>query len=264
MRADGMSVTNLAGLFISDSIPYCRSGPLFSWSFNSASLAFETGEKMYTVSPAVGSESVLEVTHGLGPVWSADGERIGFTSPDYSGQCAVWAAHVDEREKHDLLFPDGRSPVFAQSGRRVAFFRHTTDAEGGNLAIYVGDADGGDELMLFEHEDTDSPFVTEPAWSPDGRFLAYSVYGFDEGISRIFVLNAEEPGEPIRLAQGIGPRWSPDGQFIVYSTAEDKRGYGVYVARADGSGKPRRIADGTNPDWSPDGASIAFTRDAIH
>ncbi|PWU02824.1 MAG: S9 family peptidase [Bacteroidetes bacterium] len=60
--------------------------------------------------------------------------------------------------------------------------------------------------------------ASQPAWSPDGKTLAF-VRAAD-GNSQIFLLSMEG-GEPIQLTKGKyganGPIWSPDGKQIVFS-----------------------------------------------
>jgi Tol biopolymer transport system component len=91
-----------------------------------------------------------------------------------------------------------------------------------------------------------------PAWSPDGRRLAFN-RGRD-----IFVIDGGGRGL-IRLTQGrdadTWPAWSPDGKTIAFIRNGD-----LWLMQSDGS-RPRAlyvngVANG--PSWSPDGRRIAF------
>ncbi|HEY3019232.1 MAG TPA: DPP IV N-terminal domain-containing protein [Solirubrobacteraceae bacterium] len=88
-----------------------------------------------------------------------------------------------------------------------------------------------------------------PAWSADGRRLAYASDG---------VLVVVTGADQRRLALGreaSEPAWSPDGARLAFTSAGD-----VYTAGADGRAVRRVTADGANaaPAWSPGGTRLAY------
>ncbi len=100
-----------------------------------------------------------------------------------------------------------------------------------------------------------------PAWSPDGRRIAFS--SNRSGNYEIYVLGVDG-GNPIRLtrnaADDADPKWSPDGRRIAF--VSDRSGnHDIYVMNADGTGVRQLTTNPTgdgSPAWSPDGRSIVF------
>ncbi len=136
----------------------------------------------------------------------------------------------------------------------------------GDYALYGRWADGREaRLTPRAHPDGSSPsrlfFQVEPAWSPDGRLIAFASMRF--GSFDIFVMRADGSGTR-RLTRArehdSRPSWSPDGAWIVF----DRGAWGdLYVIGKDGQGERRLTRDRaqeTDPAWSPDGRWIAYVR----
>ncbi|MBI3243114.1 MAG: PD40 domain-containing protein [Chloroflexi bacterium] len=121
----------------------------------------------------------------------------------------------------------------------------------------------GDRLRL-ERLNTNKFSNTSPAWSPDGKQIAFSARSFDAQFD-IYALKLDGSGELTKLTISSGsdysPAWSPDGKYIAFVSDRDSN-YEIYVMNADGSA-PTRITKNTDvddePTWSPDSAHIAFT-----
>lgn len=98
---------------------------------------------------------------------------------------------------------------------------------------------------------------SEPTWSPDGRFLAYS--SDRGGHSEVYVQPVGE-GDAVQVTRSAAhswqPAWSPDGKRIAFRS--EAEGGGLYLVAALG-GSQRKIAPfGYHPRWSPDGTKILF------
>ncbi len=83
-----------------------------------------------------------------------------------------------------------------------------------------------------------------PAWSPDGRKLAF--VSDRDGNSEVYVMNADGSGQrnlTRNAAFDADPSWSPDGRKLAFVSNRDGS-YRVHVMNADGSGQ-RRLAQHT-------------------
>src|SRR5262245_4283201 len=165
------------------------------------------------------------------------------------------------------LFASGFTvPTWSPDGRMIAFERRVGPRDApppGNGAcrvchveIFVVNADGSGLRNL-----TGKAGGSLPAWSPDGRQIAFSR---DNAFTpNLYVMKADGSGqrrvtqEPIHV---WGASWSPDGQRLTF--ASGTQGFGnvwIYVVNVDGSGQQQLTRDwGQAPAWSPDGRKIAF------
>ena len=135
----------------------------------------------------------------------------------------------------------------------------------GNLEIYAMDADGSTQTRLTFNEATDSA----PAWSPNGRLIAFHSHRHDdndphtdEANTEIYVMDADG-GNQRRLTHYPGldnyADWHPDGSQIAFTSTRSGT-FNIFMIDADGR-NIRQITDlefATRPKWSPDGSQIAF------
>jgi serine/threonine protein kinase len=107
----------------------------------------------------------------------------------------------------------------------------------------------------------DSGLTWFPAFSPDGKMIAYASDRSGEGNLDIWVQQLAG-GTPLRLttdpADDSFPCFSPDGSRIVFHS--EREGGGIYEVGTLGGTERRIAASGVNPRYSPDGAWISCIR----
>jgi TolB protein len=121
----------------------------------------------------------------------------------------------------------------------------------------------GDHLLELISGKSARGDVQTPAWSPDGRKLAF--VSERDGNAEIYVMNAdgsEQENLTRQPSNDSHPTWSRDGRKLAFVSRRDGNAE-VYVMNADGSGL-RNVtgtpSDDLDPAWSPDGRAIAFVQ----
>jgi len=143
---------------------------------------------------------------------------------------------------------------------RIAYITATGVGNALRYELVVADADGfGPQSIVGSPE----PLLS-PAWSPDGRKLAY--VSFEEGNSAIYMQDvATGARELISSGKGINgaPSFSPDGKKMALTLS--RSGNPEIYVRDMATGRTDQITQhwsiDTEPVWSPDGRYVYFTSD---
>lgn len=153
------------------------------------------------------------------PSFSPDGDWIVFEANEGKQGGSIWKVRTDGKRMIRLTAgpargTDDRQPNWSPTGSRIVFQRRTVEDEDWNL--YTMNPDGGDIRQI-----TTTGGATDPSWSPDGGWIAYSL---DHGLpsANIFVIPATG-GTPTRITYADeyydgAPSWSPDGGWIAFES----------------------------------------------
>jgi TolB protein len=163
------------------------------------------------------------VGHGEHPTWSPDGRLVasylGIVDP---------ASESSER----VRIPEGDEFTWSPDGRLIAFLRAVRGGGYGH-ALHTMDAEGAILKMLTRHDRIDQT----PAWSPEGRRLAFhSVPPWDTLGSdvELHVVEADTAAGRV-LGRGTDPVWTSDGAGLLFTAPRGDEGPSqIWYVDADG------------------------------
>jgi len=182
------------------------------------------------------------------PSWSPDGSRIAYhhsaQNPEErnDGSDQIW---IYELATGDRWFvTSGDFPAWSPHGDTLVFARN---------GLYLVSLTSKTETQVTNRES-----AINPAWSPDGRRIAFEdILDNPPGSGGIYTIGADGTGLTHLAKTGqSGPAWSPDGTRIAYVG-----GNYLYTISPDGQDRVQVAYDRwspSDPDWSPDGKFIAW------
>ena len=135
--------------------------------------------------------------------------------------------------------------------------------------VWATRPDSGESVLL---EESRGP-LTSPAWSPDGKALAFGrLVPEDDGRARFEIVLQEAPDRQRILSSrphqeihakaadlpGLALAWSPDGRYLAVPFFQQN--LGLAILRAENGRVLKVVEDAYLPSWSPDSSKLAFVR----
>jgi Tol biopolymer transport system component len=211
------------------------------------------------------------------PLWTPDGRGVLFLS-DRGGSPAAWLVGVaDGRSTGQpiLVKPDMGSAVPMGFARDGSFYYGLTRPLINVLTAAI-DPESGRVTSL--PEPALDRFVGRniaPAWSPDGKRLAYLSQRSGQtfwGSLWTPVVRALDTGEERELALDLRdidpyqPRWSPDGHRLLVTGSDQQGRQGFYTVDVATGAVAPLVQSGPEefveePAWSPDGGTLFYSRE---
>ncbi len=199
-------------------------------------IAFDMLGDIYTM-PVTGGQAT-SIHSGLSwsiqPRFSPDGSEIAFTS-DAGGGDNIWIMKADGSDPRQLTKEDFRllnNPYWSPDGRYIVARKHyTTTRSLGTGEIWMYHRNGGGGIPVVEKPSPKhQKELGEPAFSPDGRYIYYSMdvtpgarfqYAQDSNGELFQIRRYDlETGETLNFVSGAGgavrPAPSPDGRYLAF------------------------------------------------
>jgi Tol biopolymer transport system component len=298
MNADGTGVKRLSPRGVAELSP--------AWSPRKDRIAFLAPGQGVCVMKPDGSERKVVVKDGGWPAFSGDGEWLYFHKL-HEGHWGVWRVRLDGSDLKrltpadlDVCTPAGSADpdhlavaVFRKNGRQIELL----DLGSGKLQAVTDDAGdhwnpslSPDGTTVYYHKATPgkadrrvewwaAPPETDvqmlrlvdgmfPAFSPDGKRIAFIDGIFDAGRHTIAIMNADGTGHK-RIWTGttdlFSLSWSHTGDLLTFSRGGYFKGAKTEIdiasIKPDGKDLKTLIAEGSNNGWlsfSPDDKQIVF------
>ncbi len=203
--------------------------------------------------------------------WSPDGRWLAFTS-DQEGNADIYLMPAPEADGTpgegkvvnltDHPATDGGA-TWSPDGQWIVFVSSRSEGEKRHLWLVPapgpeGELSGVAPVQLTTGEGNE----WTPAWSPDGRWIAYTTD--ENGRWDVYRLPAPVNGQPVAGEpenltstpefHDWQPVWSPDGDYLAFATDRDGQ---VHVYRqalnpSEGESQIVRLTDGDGEEWPAD------------
>ena len=147
--------------------------------------------------------------------YSRDRQWVTYVSyPD----ATLWRSRADGSDNLQLTYPPVLTglPRWSPDGTQIAYI--ATQA-GRPWKIFLISAQGGTPQELLSETSNEA----DPAWSPDGKKLAFGRFGTQAGGIHVVDLATRQISVIPGSENLYSPRWSPDGQYLAALNTESTK-----------------------------------------
>jgi Tol biopolymer transport system component len=251
-----------------------RPAPPFGLAANGLMAFDRDGDIVIARYDRTGFSEVAAIPGARGPVFAPDGSRLAFYGT-VAGADTIMVA-----------LPNGRDPVVLSAGivlddlameapmswspdsRSIVF----GGLSGGQRRIFVASVEGGAPVAVGD----DGLFRIDPAWSPDGAWIAFHGFrpaedaaaGLYHTLAGLYLVRPDGRDQTL-LVEGRGgdfiyrkPQWLPDLErsILAYAVGEPSL-YDIAVFDIDSMTQTvisHAVAAELWPAWAPDGSALAW------
>lgn len=196
----------------------------------------------------------------LSPTWSKDGLKITYTSYK-SGTPEIYNYNLITKQETKFVskMQNSSGASWSPDGNLIAF---SASSENGATYIFTMDKFSRNKKVLLDT----SAIEVEPAFSPNGKFLAYTSTKYNRPM--IFVRDLQNNTSTRITYAGFfnaSASWSPDSKRLAFASYDKEIDrWDLFQVNVDGSNMERLTlnqGDNEKPSWSPDGRFILFQSD---
>lgn len=180
------------------------------------------------------------------PDWSPDGQLIVYESGN-GDESEIFVIGVDGSGRRQLTtngFGD-RAPHFSPDGTRIVYMTE----QRGPWEVAIMSYPAGEVIEFY---DCPAPDCRFPAWSPDGKLIAFNTLDEEGRADAIWVLDVASGQSTPLIQEGENgrPVWSGDGLSIFFNRSSGSR---TELYRFNlGTGTLTRLTDSNTNDFGPD------------
>jgi tricorn protease len=183
-----------------------------------------THGELFTIATERGDVRRLTKTSDVreaNPHWSPDGKHIAFVS-DHSGREEIWVCDENGANLKRLTNSDTQkgAPVWAPDSQSLLYTASDRALHRLSLADNKDSVVTRGEVIGFG-----STAISNPQWSPDGKWIAFTRSGRGDLLPHVYVMPVAG-GEAKRITDAdsysdSSPLWTSDGKALVYLAGMD-------------------------------------------